>query len=52
MWVKHEFLTIFTSNDVVIIQYRIGKGFGSIEISLSMEVNDYFGPMQHLTMDQ
>ena len=28
MWVKHEFETIFTSNDVMNIKYVIGKGLG------------------------
>ena len=29
MWEKHEFETIFTSNDVMNIQDGIDKGFGS-----------------------
>ena len=29
MWGKHEFETIFTYNDIMNIQYGIGKGFGS-----------------------
>ena len=40
---KHEFETIFTSNDVMNIQDRIGKGFGSRERAYSMGVNTYFG---------
>ena len=43
---KHEFETIFTSNDVMNIQDRIGKGFGSRERAYSMGVNDYFGPIR------
>ena len=40
---RHNFETIFTSNDVTNIQYETRKGFGSREISYSMVVNDYFG---------
>ena len=45
MWEFHEFETIFTSNDVMNIQYAIGKLFGSRERSYSMEVNVYFVPI-------
>ena len=30
MWKQYDFGTIFTSNDVMNIQYSVGKGFGSI----------------------
>ena len=41
---KHEFETIFTSKDVINIQYGIDKGFEYRERANSMGVNDYFGP--------
>ena len=41
---KYNFETIFTSDNVMNIQYGIGKGFGYREISLYMEVNIYFPP--------
>ena len=41
---NHDFETILTSNDVMNIQNRFCKDFGSREISYSMKVNDYFGP--------
>ena len=44
MWENHKFETIFTSDDVLNIQYAIGKLFGSRERELYMELNDYFGP--------
>ena len=43
---KHQFETIFTSNDVMNIQYGIGKVFGSRERSYYVGVNDYFGHRQ------
>ena len=50
-------LKIFTSDDVMNIQYGIGKVFGSRERAYSMGVNDFLVPdrpiyhMQNLTMD-
>ena len=41
---KHGSKTIFTSNNVMNIQYGIGGVFGSIERAYSMGVNEYFGP--------
>ena len=41
---KHDFGIIFTSNDVIKIQYAIGKGFVYQERSYSMVVNGYFIP--------
>ena len=38
MWRQHK----STSDDVLKIQYDIGKGFGSREIELYMGVQDYF----------
>ena len=38
------FKTIFTSNDVMNIQYAIEEVFRSWEISYSMGENAYFGP--------
>ena len=35
---------IFTSDDIMNIQYGIGTGFGSIERAYYMGVNTYFGP--------
>ena len=57
LYSKHEFETIFTSNDVINIQYGIGKGFGYRERAYSLGEIAYFGlngsieHMQHLTMD-
>ena len=42
MWKQNNFETIFTSNDVLNIQYEIGKGFGSRERAYYMGVNAYF----------
>ena len=42
MWENHDFETIFTSNDVINIQYVIGKVFGYRERAYSMGVNAYF----------
>ena len=44
MWKYHDFETIFTCNDVMNIQYAIGKKFGSTEISYSVGVNACFFP--------
>ena len=41
---KHYFEAILTSNDVMNIQYEIGKGFRSREIAYYTGVNDYFSP--------
>ena len=46
MWVNHEFETIFTSNDVMNIQYEIGKGFGCRERSYYMGLNASFCPIR------
>ena len=46
MWGKHDFETIFTSNDVVNIQDVIGNEFGTIEIAYSMVLNAYFCPIR------
>ena len=43
---KHDFRTIFTSNDVINIQDVIGKEFGYREISYSIRLNSYYGPRQ------
>ena len=43
---KQEFKTIFTSNDVINIQYVIKNGFGYRERAHYMVVNDYFGPIR------
>ena len=45
MWENHDFETVFTSNDVMNIQYGIGKVFSSRERAYSIRVNDYFGPI-------
>ena len=45
MWKHHDFETIFTSNDVMKVQYVIGKIFESEEISYSIGVDSYFGPI-------
>ena len=45
MWKQHDFETIFNSNNIMNIQYTIGKGFGYRERADYMGVNDYFGPM-------
>ena len=42
MWKRHNFETIFSSNDAINIQDAAGKGFGSQEIGYSMKVNDFF----------
>ena len=39
---QHDFETIFTSNDVMNIQYAIGKEFGSIERSYYIGVDAFF----------
>ena len=44
MWGKHNFETIFTFNDVINIQYAIGKGFGYCERSYYVGVNAIFFP--------
>ena len=41
---KHNFESIFTSNDVMNIQDGIGEGFGDIERVYYIDVNNYFGP--------
>ena len=41
---KHEFETIFTSNDAINIQYKISKRFVNREISYSMGFHAHFGP--------
>ena len=43
---QHNFEIIFTSEDVLNIQYAIGKGFGYRERTFSMGVNYYFGPIR------
>ena len=45
MWKRNDFETIFTSNNVMKIQYTIGKGFGYQERAYYMGVNDYFSPI-------
>ena len=46
MWKHHNFETTFTYDDVMNIQYSIGKGFRYRERALSMSVNVYFGPIR------
>ena len=44
MWKHYDFEAILTSNDVLKIQYAIGKGFGSIEREYCIGVNASFVP--------
>ena len=44
IWKQHIFETIFTFNDVLNIQYAIGKGLGYQERAYYMGVNAYFFP--------
>ena len=44
---KNGFETILTSNDVMNIQYGIGKRFRSRERAYYMGANDYFGPIRN-----
>ena len=46
MWKQHNFETIFTSDDVLNIQYAIGKGFGYRETAYSMVVIECFCPLR------
>ena len=46
MWKNHNFETIFDYDDVLNIQYFIGKGFGYRDREWSMVVNAYFCPIR------
>ena len=44
MWKQHNFETLFNSNDIMNIQYKIENRFLSKEWVYSMGLNTYFGP--------
>ena len=44
IWKKNDFESIFTSNDVMNIQYGIREGFGDRERVYYIDVNNHFGP--------